>query len=106
MQSSTTCIASDSVSLVAPTAALSRTISSSTQGHSVPSYEYPEYVADQGPLDIHVNGDPHAACTDDPEVKSPRGLMATATESLSNPSSTSPAQMPCTEFSNSLTQQS
>ena len=104
MQSSTTCSASDRVSLGAPTATLSRR--SRTQSQAVPSYEYHEYVVDQGPPDIHVNGDPYAALTDDPEVKPPRGLMATATESLSNPSSTSPAQPLCTEFSNSLTQQS
>eukprot|EP00117_Sycon_ciliatum_P033567 scpid86338/ scgid25808/ len=116
MQSSTTGSANVSVSLGAPTpctqatAALS-SASRPTQGQAVPSYEYHvhEYSVDQGPPDIHVNGDPvypHAALTDDLEVKPPRGLMATATESLSNPRSTSPAQPPCTEFSNSPTQQS
>ena len=112
MQSSTTGSANVSVSLGAPTQATAALSSASrpTQGQAVPSYEYHvhEYSVDQGPPDIHVNGDPYAALTDDLEVKPPRGLMATATEleSLSNPRSPSPAKPPCTEFSNSPTQQS
>ena len=110
MQSSTTGSTNVSVSLgaCAPTQAAAALSSASrpTQGQAVPSYEYHEYGVDQGPPvpDIHVNGDPYAALTDDLEVKPSRGLMATA--SRSNPRSTSPAQPPCTEFSNSPTQQS